>query len=276
MTDSTCDLSEATIAKHGIAVIPLYINVGEQSYLDGIELSRQEFYKRLPRFETHPTTSAPGPGMFTRVYERLAAEGASEILSLHIASTLSNVMNVAQIAARSEPPVPVTVFDAGQITLGTGLAALTAARAAAAGRNIAEIIVLLEDQRKRTHSFAALDTLEFLRRSGRLTRLQSSLGSILSVKPILTMHDGELTMERVRTRRRAAERLIEMVHALGPLEELVVVHTGAPGRAEAIHRQAQHLFPAGGDPMFAEVTPVIGAHVGPGAVGLVAVTARTA
>jgi DegV family protein with EDD domain len=274
VTDSNCDLPEEITTEYRIAVVPLYINIGADSYLDGVEMSRGEFYEGLPHFKAHPTTSVPSPGQFYQAYERLASEGASEILSIHISVTLSAVVNSARLAAEEFDAVPVIVFDSGQLTLGTGLQVLTAARAAAEGRDLAEIVALLEDQGSRTYTFAALDTLEFLRRSGRLSRFQSSLGSLLQLKPLLKMHSGEMDMERVRTRKGAAGRLVELVHELGPLEELALVHTHAPHRARALGQQARGLFPPGKMPLSAEVTPVIGAHVGPGAAGFVAVKAR--
>jgi hypothetical protein len=152
VTDSTCDLPQAMVAKHGITVIPAYINMDGQSYLDEIELSRPEFYKRLPDCKSSPTTSAPGPGTFTRAYHKLIAEGATEILSIHISATLSNIVNVAHIAAEEMKAVPVTVLDSGQLTSGTGLLALTAAKAAAAGRPMSEIVDLVKGQAMRTHS----------------------------------------------------------------------------------------------------------------------------
>ena len=157
----------------------------------GVDLSRGDFYDGLPNFDSHPTTAVPGIGSFVQVYDRLAAEGATQILSIHIASTLSAIADVARLAAK-ETKVPVTVFDSGQLTLGTGLLVLAAAEAAAAGLALADILPKLEDQAARTHCFAALDTLEFLRRSGRLTRFQSSLGALLQVKPLLKMHRGEI------------------------------------------------------------------------------------
>jgi DegV family protein with EDD domain len=272
VTDSSCDLPEAIIQESGITVVPLYINIGTDSYLDGVEMSRQEFYMGLPEFSTHPTTSVPGPGMFIEAYERLAAEGATGILSIHISESLSAVANSARLAAEEVDSVPVTVVDSGNLTLGTGLLALAAVQAAAEGKALDGIVAQLEDQVTRTHCFAALDTLEFLRRSGRLSRFQSSLGSLLQVRPVLAMHNGEIAMERVRTRRRAIERVIELTSGLGPLQELVLVHTGAPEKAEALRQEAQHLFPEDRAPLSAEVTPVIGAHIGPGAVGFVAIT----
>jgi DegV family protein with EDD domain len=274
VTDSNCDLPEAIVAEHGITVVPLYINIGTDSYLDGVEMSRLQFYEGLPDFRDHPTTSVPSPGQFYEVYAGLAQEGATEILSIHISTSLSAVANSARLAAEELGTLPVTVFDSGQLTLGTGFQVVRAARAATAGRPMGEILEMLEDLRLRTHSFAALDTLEFMRRSGRLSRFQSSLGSLLQLKPLIKMHDGEIGIERVRTRVRAIERLMELVSELGPLEELGLVHTHALNRAEDLRRQALHLFPHAGTPFSAEVTPVIGAHVGPGAVGFVAVQAR--
>jgi DegV family protein with EDD domain len=274
VTDSNCDLPPKLVADCGITVVPMYVNVGTKSYLDGIEMSRQTFYEGLSGFPAYPTTSVPSPGQFYEAYEQLVSEGASEILSIHVSTTLSAVANSARLAAEEIDSVAVTILDSGNLTLGTGFLVLTACRAASAGHTMDEIVALLEDQRARTHSFAALDTLEFLRRSGRLSRLQSGLGSLLQIKPVIKVHDGEIDLERVRTRKRAVERLRELVTELGPLEELAVVHTHAFERAESLQRRSAFLFPAGKVPLTAEVTPVIGAHVGPGAVGFVAIQAR--
>lgn len=136
-----------------------------------------------------------------------------------------------------------------------------------------ELVTLLEDQAARTYCFAALDTVEYLRRSGRLTRFQSSLASVLKIKPVLKMNDGEFDMERVRTRKAALGRVIELLSRLGPLEELALVHTHAPEEAEALRREAGDRIPKGVLSLTAEVTPVIGTHIGPGTVGFVAIQA---
>jgi DegV family protein with EDD domain len=133
---------------------------------------------------------------------------------------------------------------------------------------------MLQDLAARTYCFAALDTVEFLRRSGRLTRFQWGLASVLQIKPLLKMHAGEPEMERVRTAAKAVERLLELTTELGQLQELAVVHTHAPDSAEALRQRGRHLFPSDQAPLFAEVAPVIGAHIGPGAVGFVAIKAR--
>lgn len=274
VTDSNCDLPEEIIAKYSITVVPMYINIGSESYLDGVTMSRQEFYEGLPHFDAHPMTSVPGPGTFVETFERLADEGATSILCIHISSNLSAMANSARLAAEEWDRLPVTVFDSGNLTLGTGLQVVAAATAAAEGHSMDDIVALLEDQASRTYCFAVLDTVEYLRRSGRLTRFQSGLASVLQIKPILKMHDGEPEMERVRTGNGAMKRLIELTERLGPLEELALVHTHAPERAESLGQQARILFPEGRTPLSAEVTPVIGVHIGPGAVGFVAIQAR--
>jgi DegV family protein with EDD domain len=237
-------------------------------------MSRADFYEGLPHFEAQPMTSVPGPGTFVEVYEKLASEGATEILSIHMSESLSAMVNSARLAAEQWSGLPVTVFDSTNLTLGTGLQVLAAARAAAEGRSMPDIVALLQDLAARTYCFAALDTVEFLRRSGRLTRFQWGLASVLRIKPLLKMHAGEPEMERVRTSARARDRVLELTTQLGPLEELAVVHTHALEQAEALRAAAQHLFPSDEKPLFAEVAPTIGAHIGPGAVGFVAITAR--
>jgi DegV family protein with EDD domain len=275
VTDSTCDLPQAVLEKHGITVIPLYVNFGAQSYLDGIELSRRQFYEMLSQSNVFPTTAVPGLTMFTKAYESLAAEGATQVLSIHIAASLSAICDVARKAAEETRSVPVTVFDAGQVTLGTGFAVLAATEAAAQGQSLPDILSLLEDMVPRIHSYAALDTVEFLRRSGRLTAIQYGLSTILGIKPLITMHNGRLGSERVRTGPGCIRRMIELVTGLGPLQQLALVHTNAPQKAEELHEQTRHLFPSDEAPLSVEVTPIIGAHVGPNAVGMVAVAERS-
>ena len=223
VTDSNCDLPKDLVNQYGITVVPLYINIGTDSYLDGVEISREAFYQGLPTFRMHPTTSVPSPGQFLEAYQRLANEGATQILSIHISKTLSAVANSARLAAEGTDTVVVTVYDSGQLTLGTGLQVVAAAQAAAEGRTVEEILRMLEELGPRIHVFAVLDTLEFMRRSGRLSRFQFGLGSLLQVKVIIMMHDGEVSIERVRTRKRAVERMIALVRELLPLEELAVV-----------------------------------------------------
>ncbi len=271
VTDSTCDLPQETIQKYGIRVVPLYINVGKQGYLDGVDMTRQEFYQLLPTFPEHPTTAAPSPLKFRSLYDSLADEGATHVLSIHISSALSAVMDAASISARETTSVPVTVFDSRQLSLGMGFLVETAAQLAAQGHAVDEIIAALNDQIKRSHVFAALDTLEFLKRSGRMNGLIASFGTLLQLKPILTMYDGKPGAERVRTRERATERILEMLAHVGTIERVAIVHTHAHARVAELRERAAHLLPPGDVPAV-DITPVIGAHIGPGAVGFAVVS----
>ena len=266
VTDSTCDLPPSVIEQYGIAVIPLYINVGKESYLDGVDLSREAFYQQLPTYETHPTTAAAGSGLFQQHYERAAEEGATEVLSIHIASSLSATLDVARLAAKQTTSVPVTAFDSKQLSLGTGFLVEQAAKAAAEGRSMNEIVALLEEQISRTYVFAMLDTLEYLRRSGRMNSVLASFATWLKIKPILKMYQGDATSERVRTSKKATKRLINLLTDAAPLEKVALLHTNAPQKAAALRQQVEHLLPEQ-EIMSVNITPVIGAHIGPGAVG---------
>ena len=273
VTDSTCDLPAETIARYGIHVVPLYINVGKEGYLDGVDMTRAEFYHRLPTFPHHPSTAVPSTERFRAAYNTLADEGASEVLSIHISIALSAVVDVARLAARETTSVPVTVIDSHQLSLGSGFLVETAAKMAAAGSSAAEIEVALNAQIQRSHVFAALDTLEYLKRSGRMNKYLAGFATLLQLKPILTMHNGKPGTERVRTRDRAMRRLVEMLAAVGPLERIAIVHAHAlPERIAELRALAAHLLPQG-DILTEEITPVIGAHIGPGALGFAVVSA---
>lgn len=270
VTDSTCDLPPGLLADDGITVVPLYVNLEGRGYLDRVELSREEFYRRLPEAEPFPTTATPGTEQFRAAYERLAEEGATRILSIHISISLSATVDVARVAAGETDAVPVTVRDSGQLSLGTGFQVLAAARLAAQGKPIEEIIAHLDELGSRTHVFAAVDTLEFLRRSGRMNGVVAGLGSLLQIKPILKMYAGEPSSERVRTTNGATRRLLELLRERSPLEQVALVHTHARDRAKKLHEAAVDLFPPG-EVLSMDITPVIGAHIGPGAVGFACV-----
>lgn len=274
VTDSTCDLPPAVIAELGITVIPLYIHVGEQAFLDGVDLSRAEFYERLPGFRPFPKTAAPGVDIFRGIYEHLAAEGATEILSIHISISLSGTVEIARSAAAETRAVPVTVLDSQQLSMGMGFLVAEAARMAAAGRSMPEILSMLEETTRRTHVIAALDTLDYLERSGRMNGIVSRLGKLLRIKPLLKMNRGKPSAERVRTARRAEQRLIALLTELAPLEKVALVHANAAQKAEALRQKVLHLLPAG-EIFSVEITPVLGAHLGPGAVGFACISQKT-
>jgi DegV family protein with EDD domain len=272
VTDSTCDLPPETIARYGISVVPLYIHIGKAEYLDGIDITREQFYKDLPTYKTFPTTAVSSHHKFKALYDSLAEEGASEILSIHISEALSAVINVARMAAQETTSAAVSVLDSRQLSLGTGFLVETAARMASAGQAMGDVLKALNAQILRSHVFAALDTLEFLKRSGRMNGLMANLGGLLQIKPILTMYDGNPGTEKVRTHKRSMERLVEMLEAIGSLERLAIVHTHAPERVAELRILAAHLLPVT-EILMADITPVIGAHIGPGAVGFAVVGA---
>ena len=272
VTDSTCDLPSEILSQYGLRVVPLYINFGTQSYLDGIDLTREEFYARLPHADPAPTTAVPGQKIFGDTYQALVDQGATEILSIHVSSKLSGVVNAAQLAARTAS-VPVTVFDSGTLSLGTGLLAVRAAQAAAQGYSMDEIVALLQEQAQRTYVFATLETLEYLRRSGRMSRVMAATGSILRIKLLLKMHDGDATAERMRTSKAATRRLLALLEEQLPVERVALVHTHEPAQAQQLYTQVSHMLPAE-EILSVDITPIFGTHLGPGAVGFVCVRAR--
>lgn len=270
VTDSTCDLPAIVIEQYQIKVAPLYINIGDESYRDGVDISRAEFYTSLPDYPSHPTTGTPGMDVFKGLYSQAAAEGADQVLSIHISESLSGTVNVAKTAALDFSAIPVTVLDARQLSLGVGFVVERAAQMAAAGNSLEDILVALDDQIRRTHVFAALDTLEFLRRSGRMNRFVTGIGSLLQLKPILTMYDGKPGSEQRRTRARSLERVRELMHKLQPFEKAGLVHTHEQEEAEELRQSVMETLPDG-DMYSEDITPVIGAHIGPGAVGFAVV-----
>ena len=183
-------------------------------------------------------------------------------------------MNQASIAARDTVSALVHVIDGGQLSIGTGFLVETAARLASLGHSVEDIARSLNEQIKRTYTFAALDTLEFLKRSGRMHAYMSSLGGLLQIKPILRMHEGKPENEKVRTRERALARVVEILASLGPLERVALLHTNARERVAVLREKAAHLLPSG-KLITEDITPVIGAHLGPGALGFGVITAKT-
>lgn len=274
VADSTCDLPEELVEEFNIEIIPLYINFGDQGYLDRTEISRQEFYERMPAASPLHTTATPGVDMFRQAYDQLAGDGATQVLSIHISHNLSATVDVARTAAKETASAKVTVYDSRQLSLGMGYLVLAAAKAAKENKSMDEIIAILDELNTRTYVFAALETLEYLQRSGRMSSVVARLGNILRIKPILKMHEGDPTGERVRTYERAIQRIIQLVRELGTLEQLDLVHTNAPSRADELYQRSIELFPAGKKPISVDVTPALGANIGPGVVGFSCIAAK--
>src|SRR4030042_1394275 len=255
VTDSTNDLPRDVIEKYNIGGVPMYINVGDKGYLDGVEMSREEFYTRLPNFEHHPTTGVPGIDAFMNLFKKAIDRGADAIISLHIGKALSNTVDVARLAAEKIKTIPVHVYDPGNLSLGTGLLVREAAIMAEAGEKVKDILAAIADKARRTYTFAVLSTLEFLRRSGRLSNFMFGVGSLLILKPILKMNDGITDMERTRTLNGSHNRLMKLVEELGRLEQLAFVHTHAPEKIAQLQKEAAYLVPEGIVPLVGEVTP---------------------
>jgi DegV family protein with EDD domain len=274
VTDSTCDLPEEIIRELKIAVLPLNIHLGEKTYEDGVELSREEFYRQLPDCEPFPKTAAPSPEAFQQLYQRLADEGADEILSIHISEGLSATVNQARIAAEQFTRVPITVLDSSQLSLGTGFLVEKAAQLAAAGHTLDEILSMLREQMQRSYVFASLKTLEYLRRSGRMNSAVAHLGDFLKIKPLLHMHLGKTSIERVRTQKKSMAQLLAWLDQHAPYERLAILQAGIQEEAEALQAAVRAYFPEDPEPVPVQITPVLGAHLGIGVLGFAGVSKK--
>jgi DegV family protein with EDD domain len=270
VTDSTSDLPGNLADQYGIRVVPAFMVINGQSLEDGHDISREELYRQLPGMETSPTTAAPSSGTFQEIYEALLDHGADQVLSIHVASSLSGICNSASAAAKSYGD-RVQVVDSCHVTLGLGFQVLAAAQAALSGLTVGKILPLLEAVRRRTHLVAMLDTLEYVRRSGRVSWARSSLSSLFQIKPFIGINDGNvIRMGETRTRQKGLERLFKMLRELGTLENLAVLHTNADADALQFAERAKSLVK--NQPLVVNVTPIIGVHVGPNGIGFVAVS----
>lgn len=273
VTDSTCDIPESFLTALEITVVPVYVNVGEDSYLDGVELSRAAFYRRFAAGEV-VTTAAPSTGTFVSIYNTLAEAGATEILSLHIADALSNTSNIARLAGETAV-IPVTVLDTMQVSVGAGFLVIAAAEAAQQGKTMAEITAVLQHTSTRIRIFGMLDTLDALRRGGRVNWAQFGIGTLLQIKPILQVYQGDITVAaRVRTRKRALQQMADMVQTHSPLERLAILHVNALETAVTFQQQLTPYFPPDHPPFMVEITPAVASHFGLGAVGVACVSVK--
>lgn len=271
VTDSTCDLPPSIVEKYGITVVPQYINQGDKSYLDGVNLTRAEFYRRLSGFHPAPSTATPGIEVFTQIWNKRADAGSQAILSIHISEKLSATINAARIAAQQFTRIPVTVLDSSQLSLGMGFIVEKAAQLAEHGHKMEDILANLQEMMKRTYVFASLKTLDYLRRSGRMNSALALFGEILQIKPILHMNQGNPVAHRVRTQGRATERMMGWLDEYSPFEKLAIVHAGVQKDAEEMLQRIKHLLPQGEIPIV-QITPVLGAHLGVGALGFACVS----
>ncbi len=270
VTDSTSDITPELASENDIHVIPAILVVNGRSLEDGKGISRQELYNQLPSMKVSPTTSAPSSGSFQRLYDELIQKGADQIISIHVSSLLSSIYNTAVVAARAIGK-QVLVIDSSHVTLGLGYQVLAAAQAARQGNTLAEIQKVLSDLYERIHLVAMLDTLEYARRSGRISWAQSNISALFQIKPFVGIDKGKvIRMGETRTRSKGIERLYRMLAELGPLEQLAVLHTNA--EADALRLLDHFKAVVAQNPLVINVTSIIGAHVGPNGLGFVAVT----
>lgn len=271
VTDSAADLPPDLAAAAGIEVVPLTVRFGSESYVSGVEMSTEEFWAKLRSSHEAPATAAPSAGDFQERYAKLVADGATGIVSVHLSSKLSATYQSAVVAAKEITDVPVEAVDTLAVTAGTGLMALRAAERARSGASAQEIASELEALRSRVHLYGVIDTLEYLRLGGRIGGAQALLGTMLKVKPVISLADGVVEpIGRVRTRAKALEHLAELVRRhSGDIERLVVISGEAPDTEQLISL----LEPLKVDPADVwTLGPIVGAHAGPGVLGAVFIT----
>ncbi|MBN1314673.1 MAG: DegV family protein [Anaerolineales bacterium] len=271
VTDSTCDIPIDLAERWNISIVPCYINFGNKSYLDRIELSREEFYTRLISSDTLPTTAAPPPGMFAEVYRKVL-KSATGIVSIHPPDKFSALRQSAINGwDQVEGNIPFRALDSGQICMGLGWVALLAAQAAAQWADMDTIEALVRDLRKRVHLFASLSTIKYLRQSGRVGWARGAIGQLLRLRPMLHLYDGEIySMGNTRTFSNAMQKLVNELDNLSPVEQITILHTEALDKADIFKQKVESLYQSL-DMMTINATPILGTHVGPEAIGFVAI-----
>ncbi len=264
VTDSVADLSSQVVEKLGITVIPLAVRFGEKVYRDGIDLTADEFYDKLQHGKDLPVTSVPAPASFADAYDKLAEE-TDEILAIILSSRLSATCEVAlQSIGLMKRKCRVEVVDSQWATMAEGFIAMTAAKAAKAGASLDEVIEVTRKAIPRVDFLAAFDTLEYLRRGGRIGRAQALLGSMLRINPIITLKDGVVEPAgRTRSRAKAIDHLYNFAASYSHIEEMAVEDTACPDEAEVLAERLGAIFPR--ERIYrSKMTPVIGTHTGPG------------
>lgn len=275
VTDSTCDLPKSYVDRYDIKVVPIVIHFGEEVYLDGVTIDPGTFYRMIEEREALPKTSQPSPGDFATAYRGVvaAADGScDQIISIHVTGKLSGTCRSAQMAAEMvKDEIPVEVFDSLGGSAGLGYMCIEAARMAEAGTSVKEIITRLEHIRNEVNVFLTLADLRFAQMSGRVGKLQGTLASLLNVKPIIYLEDGVLdVLERVRTRRRAVERMLELTaERIGdsPIN-LGVMHAEIPEEAQALLAQAEAMFNCQ-ESYVSDLALGLAVQFGPGTLGII-------
>jgi DegV family protein with EDD domain len=269
VADSTADLPEEIVREFDIEIVRNLIILDGKSLQDGKDISREEYYTRLPNMNPPPTTATASSGIYQQSYESLFRRGAKQILSIHPPLNLSGIINAATIASKAFGN-RVQIFDSGQVSLGSGFQILAAAEAIRKGANLETVLRMLTSMRKRARIIAILDTLEYVRRSGRVSWARARIGNLLQIKPFIELKEGAVTsLGECRTRGKGFQRLMEFLYQSGNLERLAILHTNA--EEDALRFQSELSFDLPNPPLIVNVTTVIGTHVGPNGLGFVAV-----
>jgi DegV family protein with EDD domain len=268
VTDSTADLPPDLAKELGITVVPLNVHFGTEVFRDGVEISTDEFYQRLVTSPRLPSTSQPTVGDFMQTYQELG-ETTDEIVSIHISAKLSGTLNSAnQAREQYEGAARIEIVDSQQGSLGLGMVAVAASRAAQQGSSLDDVVKEAESAIPRVQFFGLLDTLEYLEKGGRIGKAQAFVGSLLRIKPLLVVRDGEVhPLERARTRGKGIERLCELAQEHMPLEDLAVVYSTTPDDAQALAQRLKPFLPDG-EVFVSQVGPVVGTYLGPGVLGV--------
>ncbi len=269
VTDSACDLLDETLTELNIRLVPLRIRFGDEELVDREELSTKEFWARCASSPVLPATAAPSPGQFQAAFEAAAADGADAVVCVNLSSKMSATIESARQAARAlEGRLPVRVVDSRSVTLGLGLVVTEAARAAAGGADLETVTAAAEQVVGRMKLYGAIDTLENLKKGGRIGGARALLGSMLSIKPVIEVRDGVVEEEsKQRTRSRSLRYLADKAKAAGPVSRLAVFSADAPDLDQFL-ALLEGVAPTEGATLFGDVGPVIGSHAGRGAIGV--------
>ena len=269
VTDSTSDLPREEAEALGITVVPLNVHFGLEVFKDQVDFSADEFYRRLVTEEEFPKTSQPSIGDFVAAYESVGRD-ADGIVSVHVSGKVSGTLNSArQAAQQADVPCPIEVLDTLQASMGVGMVAIEAATVAATGASVEEVAGAARDAIPRCHCFLFLETLEYLEKGGRIGKARALLGTLLRVRPLITLKDGEVQpLGKERTRQKAIDRLVRTAREFSPLDRMAVMYSTSRPDAEAIADSLADLMADGPAPMVVQFGPVLGTYVGPNSVGI--------
>ncbi len=275
VTDSTSDIADDTARKLGITVVAQNVHFGTLSFEDNVTITPDEFYEMLSSASELPKTSQASPGRFKEVYDELG-RNADGIVSIHVSSKISGTCNSAQQGAlATSARCPVEVIDSGQASMGLGLAVLAAAEAAFRGAGQPEVVSTARSAVRRAQCLCLFETLEYLQKGGRIGKAQALLGSLLKIKPMIIVRDGEVhPLGMARTFPRALAKMKETVRGFAPLESLAVMHSTTPEVASEVAGDLKEMLPVGSEPHIARFGPALGVYAGPGAIGIALMQAR--